>query len=184
MTLYADWRGKLAKIEPKEKGDLLSKHPVADLIVGGLFTAWLLLFPRYPYLLFGPGVWYLSSISLDLAPVWHRFYWAVVALNCIQLVFKAIALFRQAQPWRKPMKIVERLFGISLLIMLLQVQEYIVFARPVTDPERLRFAATLNLGIHRGLELAAVIVGIKLLWDVGQMILESRANRPGHVALI
>jgi hypothetical protein len=184
VTLHANWDPrKLAKVEPKEKSDL-PKHPVADLIFSAVFTAWLLAFPRYPYLLFGPAAWYLSSISLDLAPVWHRFYWAVVALNCLQLVFKAIALFRQVQPWRKPMKIVEQIFGLSLLFLLLQVREYIVYINPVTDPSRLRFADTLNLGIHRGLEVAVVIASIKLLWDIGQMILESRTNRAGHVALI
>jgi hypothetical protein len=184
VTLHANWDPrKLAKVEPKEKSDL-PKHPVADLIFSAVFTAWLLAFPRYPYLLFGPAAWYLSSISLDLAPVWHRFYWAVVALNCLQLVFKAIALFRQVQPWRKPMKIVEQIFGLSLLFLLLQVREYIVYINPVTDPSRLRFADALNLGIHRGLEVAVVIASIKLLWDIGQMILESRTNRAGHVALI
>jgi hypothetical protein len=182
--LHANWDPrKLAKVEPKEKRDL-PKHPVADLIFSAAFTAWLLAFPRYPYLLFGPGAWYLSSISLDLAPVWHRFYWAVVVLNCIQLVFKAIALFRQVQPWRKPMKIIEQIFGLSILVLLLRAREYIVYVNPVTDPSRLRFADSLNLVIYRSLEIVVVIASIKLLWDIGQMILESRTNRAGHVALI
>jgi hypothetical protein len=184
ITLHANWDPrKLPKVEPREKSDL-PKHPVTDLIFSALFTAWLLAFPRYPYLLFGPGAWYLSSISLDLAPVWHRFYWAVVVLNCIQLVFKAIALFRQAQPLRKPMKIFEQVFGFALLILLPQARDYIVYVNPVTDPSRLHFADSLNLVIHQGLEIVAVIAGIKLLWDIGQMILESRTNRAGSVALI
>jgi len=54
----------------------------------------------------------------------------------------------------------------------------------VTDASRLHFADTLNLGIHRGLEIAALLASIKLLWDIGQMILETRTNRAGHVALI
>jgi hypothetical protein len=184
VTLHADWDPrKLAKIEPKEKSDL-PKHPVADLIFSALFTAWLLAFPRYPYLLFGPGAWYLSSISLDLAPVWHRFYWAVVVLNCVQLIFKSIALFRQVQPWRKPMKIVEQIFGLSILFLLLRVRDYVVYVSPITDPSRLHFAETLNMVIHQGLEVVAVIASVKLLWDIGQMIMGLRANRAGHVALI
>jgi len=184
VTLHAHWDPrKLPKVEPKEKSDL-PKHPIADLIFSAVFTAWLLAFPRYPYLLFGPGAWYLSSISLDLAPAWHRFYWAVVALNCLQVVFKAIALFRRVQPWRKPMKIVEQIFGLSLLILLLQVREYIVYVGTVANPSRMRLVDVLNLGIRRGLEIAAVLASIKLLWDIWQMILESRADRTGHVALI
>ena len=184
VTLHSDWDPrKLAKIEPKEKSNL-PKHPIADLIFSAVFTAWLLAFPRYPYLLFGPGAWYLSSISLDLAPVWHRFYWAVVALNCLQLIFKSIALFRQVQPWRKPMKIVEQIFSLSVLVLLLRVRDYVVYVNPVTDPSRLRFAETLNAVIHQGLELVAVIASIKLLWDIGQIIVGLRTTRAGHVALI
>jgi hypothetical protein len=184
VTLHADWDPrKLAKIETKEKSDL-PKHPVADLIFSAVFTAWLLAFPRYPYLLFGPGAWYLSSISLDLAPVWHRFYWAVVVLNCVQLIFKSIALFRQVQPWRKPMKIVEQIFGLSILFLLLRVRDYVVYMSPISDPSRLHFAETLNMVIHQGFEVVAVIASVKLAWDIGQMIMGLRANRAGHVALI
>jgi hypothetical protein len=184
VTLYTGWDPrKLAKVEPKAKSDL-PKHPVADLLFNAFFTVWLLAFPRYPYLLFGPGAWYLSSISLDLAPVWHRFYWAVIAFNCLQLAFKSIALFRQMQPWRKPMKIVEQIFGFSILVLLLRVRDYFVYVTPVTDPSRLRFAESLNSIIHQSLELVAVIAGAKLLWDIGQMIIGLRTNHAGHVALI
>ncbi len=184
LTLDKDWDPrKLAKLEHKEKNDL-PKHPVVDLIFSAAFTAWLLAFPRYPYLLFGPGAWYLSSISLDLAPVWHRFYWAVVALNCLQMVFKTIALVRQTQPWRKPMKIVEQILGLSILVLLLQAREYIVYTTPVTDPSQLHLAETLNFVIHRSLELVAVIATLKLLWDIGQMIVGLRTTRARHVAMI
>jgi hypothetical protein len=184
VTLHTGWDPrKLAKIETKEKSDL-PKHPVADLIFSALFTAWLLAFPRYPYLLFGPGAWYLSSISLDLAPVWLRFYWAVVVLNCLQLIFKSIALFRQVQPWRKPMKILEQIFGLSILFLLLRVRDYVVYVSPITDPSRLQFAETLNTVIHQGLEVVAVIASVKLLWDIGEMIVGSRMNRSGRAALI
>jgi hypothetical protein len=82
------------------------------------------------------------------------------------------------------MKIVEQIFGLSILVLLLRVREYIVYTRPVTDPSRLHIAESLNFVIHRGLELVAVIATIKLLWDIGQMIVGLRANRAGHGALI
>lgn len=168
VCLYANWDPrKLAKVEPKEKSGL-PKNPIADLIFSALFTVWLLAVPRHPFLLFGPGAWYIQSLSLSLAPVWHRFYWAVVALNCLQLVFKAIALSSAAQPWRRWMKIVEQVFGIAILLTLLRVREYIVFVKPVADPERLRWAAIANV-IHSSLELVAVIAILKLLWDLWQM---------------
>ena len=82
------------------------------------------------------------------------------------------------------MKIVEQIFGLSVLVLLLRVRDYVVYVNPVTDPSRLRFAETLNSAIHQGLELVAVIASIKLLWDIGQMIVGLRTIRAGHVALI
>jgi hypothetical protein len=82
------------------------------------------------------------------------------------------------------MKIVEQIFGLSILFLLLRVRDYVVYVSPITDPSRLHFAETLNTVIHQGLEVVAVIASVKLLWDIGQMVLGLRANRAGHVALI
>jgi hypothetical protein len=80
------------------------------------------------------------------------------------------------------MKLVERVFGFTLLVFLVQIKEYLVFLHPVTDPKRLNLVATINLNAHRGLLLVAVLVGLKLLWDIGQMVMRSR--QPGAVAHI
>ena len=130
----------------------------------------------------GPMPWILAGANIGLAPVLYAFYWAVVALNVLQLIFKLLLLNRSAQPWRVPMKIVERVFGFGLLVFLLQVKEYLVFRQPVTDPIRLMHIASINQNVHQGLLVVAVILGLKLLWDVGQMVMRSR--QPGAVAHI
>lgn len=183
VTFHKDWDPrKLPKVEAKDDS-LLPKHPVVDLIFSAVFTLWLLAVPRFPYLLLGPGVRYLHQFSMGLTPVWHWFYWAVVALNCVQVVFRAIALFRSARPWRRAMKIVEQFLGLFTVILLLRVREYIVFTGPITDPKRLHFAATLNEGIHRSFELVAVLMVLKLLWDLLLVLREMRQKQGGFVAV-
>jgi hypothetical protein len=169
VTIHAGWDPrKLAKVEPKEKSDL-PKYPVFDLICSAVFTAWFLSLPRFPFLVFGPGAWYLDKLYIAPAPVWHSFYWVVVALSCLQLLLKAIALLAAAQRWRKSMKVLEQLGGLVALVILLRAHEYVVLTRPVLDAKRVEFAGILNLGIHRSLEMVLVIVVLKLMWDVWQV---------------
>ena len=168
---------KLAPLMPPKDREGLPKHPWVDLFFHVLGLLWLLSIPRHPAMVFfavGPTPWILAHANVGLAPVWHAFYWAAVALNVLQLVFKLIALNRSAQPWRKPMKLVEQALGLTLLVFLAQVKEYLVFLHPVTDPERLKLIASINLNAHRGLLVLVVFVGLKLLWDVGQQALHSR----------
>lgn len=190
VTFHKDWDPrKLAKAEANAEAEgtvdgLLLKHPVVDLIFHVVVTLWLLALPHFPYLLGGPGVRYLHQFSMGVAPVWYQFYWAVVALNCIQVVFKAIMLFRSARPWRRAMKIVEQLFGLFTLFLLLRAREYIVFTGPATNAGRLHFTEALNVGIHRSFELVAVLMVLKVLWDIAQMLRETWQKQRGFAAVL
>jgi hypothetical protein len=186
MDFYSKWDPrKLSKLSPQQEREGMPKYPRVDLAFQVLGLLWLLSIPRHPAMLFfgiGPMPWILAGANIGLAPVWHAFYWAAVALNVLQLVFTLILLNRSAQPWRVPMKIVERVCGFGLLVFLLQVKEYLVFRQPVTDPIRLMHIASINQNVHQGLLVVAVIIGLKLLWDIGQMVMRSR--QPGAVAHI
>ena len=57
-----------------------------------------------------------------------------------------------------------------------------VFVRPVTDAGQLRLAAMVNAGMHRGLEIAVLIVVLKLIWDVGKLV--TGASRPGAMTAV
>jgi hypothetical protein len=176
---------KLAPLTTQKEREGLPKYPRVDLAFHVLGLLWLLSLPHHPSMLFfgfGPMPWIIAGSGVGLAPVWHTFYWAVVALNVLQIIFKLIALNRSAQPWRTPMKLVERAFGFSLLVILIQVKEYLVFLHPVADPERLKLVASINQNAHRGFMVLAVLVGLKLLWDIGQLLLRSRQQ--GAVAHI
>jgi hypothetical protein len=186
VDFYSKWDPrKLSALSPQQEREGVPKYPRVDLFFHVLGLLWLLSIPRHPAMLFfaiGPTPWVLTGANMGFAPVWHAFYWAVVALNVLQLIFKLILLNHSAQPWRVPMKLVERVCGFGLLVFLVQVKEYLVFRQPVTDPIRLMHIASINQNVHQGLLVVAVIVGLKLLWDGGQMVMRSR--QPGAVAHI
>ncbi|MEO6804238.1 MAG: hypothetical protein ABI197_13445 [Granulicella sp.] len=168
----------LAKVEPEETRNL-PKYPLADLIFHASFMVWLLAFPRFPYLFFGPGIWYLHKFSIDLAPVLYTFYWVLVAFNLMQLLFKAIAIFRSARDWRRPLKIVEKIGGLALLVILLRAHDYVILAQPVMYPARVQQAASLNQGIHAVLQLVLLVGVLQLLWAVKGLVM----NRRHHAAV-
>jgi hypothetical protein len=180
LTLHADWDPRtLPKVEPEPKRGL-AKNPKAELILSTLGLVYLLALPGHPYLFLGPGAWYIKQLPYGLAPVWHTFYWMVVWLNVLQIVLKSVALLRSARPWRRLMKLVEQGVGLLPLAILLRTSEYVVFVRPATDAQQAQLVSTMNLGIHRGLEVVATLVTLKLLWDVWEMARDSFAGRNGR----
>ena len=172
ITPCANWDPrKLPKVEDREKQDL-PKNPILDLILSAVISALWLSFLWHE--LTTHRSWSFHGLSLEFAPWLFTFFWATVALNVMQIIFKAIALFPAARPWRKPMKLIEQLYGFGLLMFLLRTQEYIVLSPTVTDRSSHQFVAAMNPAIHHGLAVVAVIVAIKLLWGLWQLIAETR----------
>jgi hypothetical protein len=177
VTLLADWDPrKLPKVEPEPK-DNLPKNPVAELILRTLGLLWLLALPGHPYLFLGPGAWYVKQLPFGPAPVLHTFYWAVVWLNCLQIVLMLVALLQGARPWRQWMKFVEEGVGLVPLVILMRASEYVVFVRPAADAGQLELVVALNLWIHRGLQVVATIVALKLVWNMWELVRDSFAGR-------
>lgn len=173
---------KLPKVEPAE-GNWLLRHPLADLIVSVAVVLWLLAIPQYSFLLFGPGAVLFHRVPLEFAPVCYTFYWTVVALNCLQIVLKVIAMSARALPWRKWRKIAEQAFGLVPLFVLLQAREYIVMAKPVSDPSRYSWVAPANAAMHSGLELVAVIAILKVAWVAWRTLSSRQACRSEYAAV-
>ena len=67
-----------------------------------LLIIWLLLIPRYPFLLLGPGIVYLHLSPFQLEPVWMQFYWWIVGLNIFQFGWNSstsVGRWQDPQPW-------------------------------------------------------------------------------------
>jgi hypothetical protein len=147
---------------------------VTEVIFGFVVLAWLVLVPRYPYLMFGPGITYLHASPFRLNPIFLTYYWWIVGLNALQLTWRCIDLIRGA--WQNPgpvPHIVAKFFGAIPLVLLayLPGSSYVLLRHPETDMSRYaETAGSINRGIHIGLQVLCVIVILQLVWDIAQAL--------------
>jgi hypothetical protein len=148
-------------------------HAVAEVIFGFLALLWLLLIPEHPYLLLGPGAYYLQASPFELASVWVAFYWWVVALNVLQVGWRALDLIRGS--WRGPrdaQQITTSILGLIPLVVLLTVRDhvYVLLKHPELDQAQYGAnLATINHGILWGFEVICAIAVLGLVWEIGQL---------------
>ena len=181
----ADWSP--AALPAVEKEPEIGKKPrsfaqaVAEVIFGFLFLVWLLLIPRYPFLLLGPGALYLRVSPFQLAPVWIQFYWWMVALNVLQLAWRSVDLGRGT--WQRQgtvERMVIKVIGMIPLVLLLLVPEhaYVTLKHPALDQAQYGASlASINQSIHWGFQVVFVIVVLQLAWDIAQICLKMYRQR-------
>jgi hypothetical protein len=154
------------------------RHPGADLVASIAFLAWLLLFPHYPVLIFGPYMAMRAfNLNIDLPAIWHTFYWFIVGFNVIQLVFRVLLL---SQPMRRHYHAFESTLhglGIGILVFLLSAHDYIGQATFGGNPMSPETVAALNANIHRGLLIVLIIAVIKFIWDTVQILRPQKAQQ-------
>jgi hypothetical protein len=176
-----------SSLPPLEKADVSGRKPrsftqaVAEVVVGFLLMAWLLLIPSHPFLLMGPGVVVLRIAPFQLAPVWWTFYWWIVGLNVLQLAWKTIDLARGQ--WQQPApvrQIIFKVVGVIPLALLLSVRDhaYVVLKNPSAD--QLRYGHNLDV-INNSVRLAftviCAIVVVQLSWEIGLTVWHAYRRR-------
>ena len=146
---------------------------LAEVIFGFLFFGWLLLIPHYPFLIFGPGAWYLASLPYKLAPVWWTFYWCVVAINGFELTWKTVELARGAWQGEKPLRhLAMQLLSLIPLGVLMTAPGRTLFLlkNPAADAARLGAQlAEANKGLETGVSIACAVVAVLLVWRAGKL---------------
>ena len=174
-------------LPPLEKDILRAGKPrsfalaVADVFFSALFLGWLLLVPRYPFLIMGPGVVYLKVGPFTLAPVWTTFFWWVVTLAMIQIAWKCIDLARGK--WQFPNRIQHIAFktiGLAPIIILLAARDqiYVLLKNPGIDQLKYgQSVAQINDGIHLAFSVICAIVVIQLAWDLWVMARDGYRRR-------
>lgn len=176
--MHPDWDPhKLPKVQPPVQDG--PRHPIGDVIAGVAFTAWLLLFPHYPVLVFGPYMaMRVFDLNIDLPAVWHTFYWIIVAFNLIQLGFRIALLSRPTRRYYHLFESVLHVLGIGILVFLLSARDYIgqaTFGGKLISPENV---PSLNANIHRALLVVLIIAVVKFIWDTVQLF---RPHGTAHV---
>jgi len=153
----------------------------AEVIFGFLFLGWLLLVPKHPVLMFGPGALYMQVSPFQLEPVWYQFYWWVVGLNVLQLGWRCLDLARGA--WQGPRLVqqtVTKLLGLIPLVVLITAPGQLLLTLKHPEVDQVRYGQALgsiNTGVHKGLMLVCAIVVLQLLWEIGQRMIAAFKNR-------
>jgi hypothetical protein len=156
-------------------------HAVAEVVFGFLGLVWLLLVPKYPFLLLGPGAAYLPLVNFQAAPVLVQFYWCVIALNVLQLGWRAENLRRGK--WRLQAVAQQISMGVLGLIPLaLLITEpgrvYLTLKHPELDQMRYWGSlTTINQAIYGFALLACVITALQLVWHLGRMVVKAYRKR-------
>jgi len=154
---------------------------VAEVVVAFFLLDWLLLIPHHPWLLMGPGVAFLTASPFQLAPVWWQFYWAIIALNIVQLGWNLENLLRGT--WRQPhpvKRIVFKFMGLIPLAFVLGARDHVlvVLKHPMLDQAHYGAALdTINFYVYRSFLVIAAITSIQLIWDFAQLTRNTYRNR-------
>lgn len=154
---------------------------LAEVIFGCLFFGWLLLVPRFPFLMFGPGAWYLKALPFTLAPVCIVFYWSLVLLNAFELTWKMVDFARGAWQGRKFWRhlLMHALSLIPLSILLTAPGRALVLVK-ASAPDAAGLAAKAaeaNHGIYQIVMLVVAIVILQLVWGIVQIGLDAYRKR-------
>lgn len=165
----------------EHKKTLSLAKALAEVIFGFLFLGWLLLVPHYPYLLFGPGAWYLASLPYKLAPVWWTFYWCCVGINGFELVWKTVDLSSHTWQKRRPLRhLATQALSLIPLGVLLSAPDRALFLmkNPAADAAAHGAqVAAANKGVETGLAIAMAIVVLQLAWRTGKLGVEAWRRR-------
>jgi hypothetical protein len=153
-------------------------HAVAEVVFGCILLVWLLLIPRHPFLLMGPGAIVLEVVPFRLADAWWTFYWWIIALNAMQLAWRIIDLLRGA--WTYPLKIqhiVLKTLGLVPVVLMLLVPDhaYVLLKNPAVNQAHYGAAVDIiNRNIPVGLLAVGLIASLQLAWDIGTWVLRPR----------
>ena len=168
----------LPQIEPATQGKKRTRaHTIIEAAAHTLMLCWLLLLPKYPVLILGPGAFIVYALPYTLAPIIMTFYWAVVALNVVQLVWKLVDLYTGA--WmgeRKLERFAIKLMGIIPILIALRApgKMWVVLKDPAA--EFVKYGAQLaqiNQAIYIGLRIVLIITVITFALEIGNWFLQS-----------
>jgi hypothetical protein len=145
---------------------------VAEIVFGFLFLGWLLLIPRHPFIIMGPGIYFWRSSPFQLADVWMTFFWWMVGLNVVQLVWRCSDLLRGT--WQQSARVQQIAYKVILLIPIIQLitirdHVYVSLKHPAVN--QLQYAntvRTINKSVHLGLLVVAAIIALQLAFEISQ----------------
>jgi len=132
---------------------------VMELIVHCLWMAYVLVAPKYPFLVIGPGVFYFGAIGVTVAPVWHTFYVLLVIVLTVQLGLKLLALMPRPSAWMEAIEFATNVLAIVALSILAWAGQLFI---ATSSAANLHDLADVNQGVQLALRIALVFAAIGL----------------------
>jgi len=133
---------------------------IIDLCVHCLWMAYVLMIPAHPFWLIGPGVYFVSSLGVSFAPIWHVFYRLLIVLLTVQLGMKLMALTPGVHKWMKPLELLSNLLGVVALSIMAWTADYFVPSGAGVDAQKL---ASVNYGVGLAIKIALFFAVLGLL---------------------
>jgi hypothetical protein len=120
-------------------------------------------------------------MPFGLAPQWHVLYWQIMALFIAMATLKGLMLSPVLRPLRDWLQLGVQALGIGIPAIALQLKPFFVPAAGST--ETVQSLVAINAGVALGLEIAVIIAGAKLLWDLWRLI-RSRIFKQAGIAAV
>jgi hypothetical protein len=162
--VFEGWQPRTLPQAPTRSPRASRFHAFFELIGHTAMLAWILTLPTYPALAMGP-----AAAILDFAPIWERYYVALVLLVLGWMTPPAFALlYPERRRARLTLRIVVHVGGLVLLGLLLDGGPWVL---PKADTQDLRkLADIINTSIRIGIIFSGVITGFELVKDVWKLL--------------
>jgi hypothetical protein len=173
----------LAQVEPQADGKKprTFMHASIEAAFGFLFLLWLLLVPQHPWLMMGPGAYYLDISPYQPAPVWMQFYWCAVALNVLQLGWNVENLWRRRWQQVQPIKKIGFKFGgLVPLVVLVSAHDHVLVLlknAALNQADTVAKLDVINFYAYRSLLVIVAIVVIQLVGELVRVSLSEYRKR-------
>jgi len=127
------------------------------LVLWAIYSLYWLAVPHFPALIFG------ATPGLELAPVWHTFYWPILLLLLAGVMQRVVNLLRPDWSWLQPaVRLVINVISLSLVYFLLTGHPYVLVTDAATaSPEAEQVAFGINRFIYWGL-----VFGFSIYWFI------------------
>jgi hypothetical protein len=169
----SEWAAWVPSKLPQLKHEAQEKKPrslagrVVDLVLHCLWMLYVLAIPAFPFLIIGPGAWYLDTLYVRFAPVWHTFYLLLMILLWVQLAIKILALREGTQSWRTPLEFVTKLLGIAGVGLLAFTQTYFI---PVSAASNLQAIAVTTKAMNLSFRWLLFFLVVLLLIEAWKIV--------------
>lgn len=140
----------------KDSGRVSRMDSVAQIVALGVSLVWLRVAEGAPFLIFGPAAAFLRP-----APIWHQFYWPVVAIVWLGILQGFLNLVRP--DWLRVMVLYRALTAIAWIVILffvLKTGPWVVLTSDASQAEGFRKTADIlnQIGIYAAVIFTLIAV--------------------------